>query len=199
MDESADFKSLLSATAAFDYCDRILSEEFVRRLVSGKESTDFPGLAIYCAGYLSGRRSLLETPVEDADREIDVNFHAPLYWSTILSRHFLERGVGGHLFISSGVASTLRSSWGAYGIAKAGVEALSTQLSLDLPAPLFSLSLNPGGMITRMRQIAYPEEKRDTLPAPETIGDKIGRFCMERLLGGGRAYNGRRLTVGDIA
>ena len=196
--ECASFKSLVSSTASFDYCDRTLSEAFVRRLASGDNRNDFPDLAIYSAGYLFGRQCLFEAPDIESDREIDVNFRAPLFWSKRLSRHFVERGRGGHLFISSGVASNPRPSWGAYGIAKAGVEALSSQLSLDLPDPLFSVSLNPGGMSTKIRQIAYPEENRQTLPSPEETGSRIGRFCLELMKGRGRAHNGNRLDVGDV-
>ncbi len=197
-DEFTSFNSLFSSTESFDYCDRTLSEAYVRRLASGNDGNNFPCLAIYSAGYLSGRQGLVETPINESDREIDVNFRAPLFWSTLLSRHFVELGRGGHLFISSGVASNPRPSWGAYGIAKAGVEALASQLSLDLPDPLFSLSLNPGGMSTKMRQIAYPEEDRKTLPSPGETGTRIGRFCLELMKGRGREYNGNKLGLGDI-
>ncbi|EQD25171.1 MAG: Short-chain dehydrogenase/reductase SDR [Leptospirillum sp. Group IV 'UBA BS'] len=128
-----------------------------------------------------------------------MNFRAPLFWSTLLSRHFADRGRGGHLFISSGVASSPRPGWGAYGVAKGALEALSIQLSLDLPSPLFSLTINPGAMATRMRRIAYPEENPETIPSPEAAGKRIGRLCLELVHGQGREYNGKRLMIGDLA
>ena len=196
--EVAGDRGSLLFSEAFDLADRASSDAFVERLLSRSGSAGFPVLAIYAAGFLAGRSSLFHEAMSDIDREIAVNFTIPLYWSCALSRHFMRFGKGGHLFISSGVARTMRPHWGAYGVAKGALESLAAQLSIDLPAPHYSLSINPGGMATEMRRLAYPEEDPGTLPSPEEIGRKIGRLCLLLMEGQGREYNGKRLQMGDL-
>ncbi len=183
---------------AFDLADRECTQSMIDSLAAGTNSAGFPVLVVYTAGFLSGRLNFLDEKISDIDREIEINFRAPLYWSWLLSRHFVERGKGGHVFISSGVAPTPRPHWGGYGIAKGALEALSAQLALDLPPPLYSLTLNPGGMATDMRRLAYPEEDPTTLPTADATGEKIGRFCLSLIRDGGRRVNGKRLQIGDL-
>ena len=183
---------------AFDICDRKHALSFLDRILSRSFSDHPPVLAIHNAGYLSGRLDLSLELQEEVDREIDVNFLAPLFWSRRLSKFFAARGEGGHIFLSSGVARTPRPSWGAYGIAKGATEVLSRQLAVELPPPLYSLTFNPGGMATDMRKLAYPEEDPVTLPDPEAIGEKLALFCLRLMDGEGRKFNGSTLVMEDL-
>jgi len=186
-------KILLSE--ALDICDRDQSQAFLDRILSKPFSEFPPVLAIYNAGYLSGRRNLTLELQQEIDKEIGVNFLAPLFWSRRLSQYFLTRGEGGHLFLSSGVARAPRPSWGAYGIGKGATEFLSGQLAVDLPPPLYSLTVNPGGMATEMRRTAYPEEDPSRLPFPEETGERLGAFCERLMAGEGRKFNGSSLAM----
>jgi len=75
------------------------------------------------------------------------------------------------IFVSSGVARTPKPFWGAYAVAKAGVESLRSMLSQELEnAPAIRVnSVNPGRMRTPMRAAAYPGEDPRTVPTPETV------------------------------
>lgn len=183
----------LLLSEALDICNRDRSLSFLDRILSKSFSEYPPVLAVYNAGYLSGRCTLAEELQQEIDKEIEVNFLAPLFWSRILNRHFLSRREGGHLFMSSGVARALRPAWGAYGISKGAIETLSGQLAADLPSPLYSLTLNPGSVATDMRKIAYPEENPGSLPPPDEIGKKIMELCRRLMAGEGRKYNGAKL------
>jgi len=189
----------LLLSEALDIFDRDRSLSFVDRILS-KPFSDHPlVLAVYNAGYLSGRCTIAEESQREIDREVEVNFLAPLFWSRILNNHFLSRRDGGHLFLSSGVARTFRPEWGAYGVSKGAIEVLSGQLAVDLPSPLYSLTLNPGSVATDMRKIAYPEENPDTLPSPDEVGRKIVEFCGRLMAGEGRKYNGARLGMESLS
>jgi NAD(P)-dependent dehydrogenase (short-subunit alcohol dehydrogenase family) len=179
---------------AIDLSDR----ESSLRFLHGQNKELVPDLVVYAAGYLSERKPLWDLSWEEIDREISSNFSGPLLWSVEMTRAFLNAKRGGHLFFSSGVVRLPRPSWGSYGVGKAAVEALSKQISLDLPQPLYSLSINPGRMATTMRKVAFPDEDQATLPSPASIAKKIGAFCLTLIEGAGRTYNGKALTMEDI-
>ncbi|MGC8530345.1 MAG: SDR family NAD(P)-dependent oxidoreductase [Leptospirillia bacterium] len=121
---------------AIDLADRESSLKFLQGLKNEKT----PDLVVYAAGYLSGRKPLWDLSWEEIDREILSNFAGPLFWSVELTRAFLMAGKGGHVFVSSGVVRLPRPSWGSYGVGKAAIEALSKQVALDLPPPLYPKS-----------------------------------------------------------
>ena len=179
---------------AIDLSDRESSQKFLQ----GLKKERIPDLVVYSAGYLSGRKPLWDLSWEEIDREISSNLAGPLFWSVELTRAFLMARRGGHLFFSSGVVRLPRPSWGSYGVGKAAIEALSRQISLDLPPPLYSLSMNPGRMATAMRKTAFPDEDQSTLPSPESVAKKVGAFCLTLIEGAGRTYNGKALTMEDI-
>ena len=179
---------------SLDIADRVAS----RRVIGALENKEPPTLAIYTAGYLAARKSLWTLSWDQIDRELASNLTGPLFWSVELSRLFLATGRGGHLFFSSGVVRTPRSEWGAYGVFKSAIEALSRQLALDLPPPLYSLSVNPGRMSTAMRHVACPDEDPSTLPTPGAVARRIGDFCRDLMAGSGRFHNGKTLSMEEI-
>ena len=179
---------------AIDLSDRESSLKFLQ----GLKKELIPDLVVYAAGHLSGRKPLWDLSWEEIDREISSNLAGPLFWSVEMTRAFLMARRGGHLFFSSGVVRLPRPSWGSYGVGKAAIEALSRQISLDLPPPLYSLSMNPGRMATAMRKAAFPDEDQATLPSPVSIAKKVGAFCLTLIEGAGRTYNGKALTMEDI-
>ncbi|MCC5873879.1 MAG: YciK family oxidoreductase [Gammaproteobacteria bacterium] len=75
------------------------------------------------------------------------------------------------LFTGSGAGLRPRAYWGAYAIAKAGVEALMKVFADESEniSPVRFASLNPGGTRTAMRAAAVPGEDPNTLPAPEDL------------------------------
>ena len=75
------------------------------------------------------------------------------------------------IFTSSGVARRPRAYWGAYAVAKGGVEILSRTLADELGSSgqLRVNALNPGPVRTRMRAQAFPAEDPSTLARPEDV------------------------------
>ena len=73
------------------------------------------------------------------------------------------------LFTSSSVGRRGRAYWGAYAVAKAGIENLSQVLADENEGRIRVNSINPGACRTRMRREAYPGEDPETRPEPATL------------------------------
>lgn len=93
-------------------------------------------------------------------------------WRLIRSMDPLLRlsDAGRAIFLSSSVAQKWRAFWGGYAASKAGLEALVGTYDDEMESTAVrAISVDPGGMRTRMRAGAYPGEDPMTLPAPEEI------------------------------
>lgn len=76
--------------------------------------------------------------------------------------------------ISSGVAHSCRSFWGAYAASKAAVETLARVWAAEVEKRGICVnSVNPGATRTVMRAQAMPGENADTLPLPSDVAAKI--------------------------
>jgi len=75
------------------------------------------------------------------------------------------------IFVSSGVVKQSRPYWGAYAVAKCGLESVRSLWAeeLDGEANIRVNSVNPGRMRTAMRAAAYPAEDPNTVPTPESV------------------------------
>lgn len=75
------------------------------------------------------------------------------------------------LFTGSGAGLRPRAYWGAYAVAKAGVEALMKVFADESEniSPVRFASINPGKTRTAMRAAAVPGEDPSTLPKPDDL------------------------------
>ena len=73
------------------------------------------------------------------------------------------------VFTSSSVGRQGRAYWGAYSVAKAGIENLSQVLADENQGRIRVNSINPGACRTRMRREAYPGEDPETRPEPASL------------------------------
>lgn len=73
------------------------------------------------------------------------------------------------VFTSSSVGRQGRAYWGAYSVAKAGIENLNQVLADENQGRVRVNSINPGACRTRMRREAYPGEDPQTRPEPATL------------------------------
>jgi NAD(P)-dependent dehydrogenase (short-subunit alcohol dehydrogenase family) len=75
------------------------------------------------------------------------------------------------IFVSSGVVNKPRPFWGAYAVAKTGLESVRSLFAQELAAEtnVRVNSMNPGRMRTPMRAAAYPAEDAATVPTPESV------------------------------
>lgn len=76
------------------------------------------------------------------------------------------------MFVTSGVTQGDFPFWGAYAASKAGLEALVNAYGAEVAHLGMGVTLvDPGIVRTEMRAAAFPGEKPDTLPTPESITD----------------------------
>jgi NAD(P)-dependent dehydrogenase (short-subunit alcohol dehydrogenase family) len=101
-------------------------------------------------------------------RVLLVNLTAPFILTRCLLPLLRKSSDASMLFTTSAVGQRGRAYWGAYAVAKAGLEGLAETLADELESTQIRVNLiNPGGTRTRMRARAYPAENPETLPTPE--------------------------------
>jgi NAD(P)-dependent dehydrogenase (short-subunit alcohol dehydrogenase family) len=75
------------------------------------------------------------------------------------------------VFTSSTAGRIVRAYWGAYAIAKHGVETMMQifHQELSTTSGIRVNSLNPGPCATALRKVGFPHEDQSTLPTPEDL------------------------------
>jgi NAD(P)-dependent dehydrogenase (short-subunit alcohol dehydrogenase family) len=152
---------LATATAAdYDGLARTISTEF------GK----LDGL-VHAAGLLGDRTPLEQYDVPTWCKVLHVNLTAPFILTQVLLPDLRKSSDASVIFVSSGTVRNSRPFWGAYAVAKTGLESVRSMLSQELEGePNIRVnSINPGRMRTAMRASAYPAEDPNTLPHPKSV------------------------------
>jgi NAD(P)-dependent dehydrogenase (short-subunit alcohol dehydrogenase family) len=152
---------LAAATAAdYDNLAKTIGDEF------GK----LDGL-VHCAALLGDRTPLEQYDVPTWCKVLHVNLTAPFILTQVLLPNLRKSADASVIFVSSGVVTNQRPYWGAYAVAKSGLESVRSMLSQELEGePNIRVnSVNPGRMRTGMRAAAYPAEDPNTLPAPASV------------------------------
>src|SRR5271170_5173826 len=152
---------LAAATAAdYDNLAKTIDDEF------GK----LDGL-VHCAALLGDRTPLEQYDVPTWCKVLHVNLTAPFILTQVLLPNLRKSADASVIFVSSGVVKNPRPFWGAYAVAKSGLESVRTMLSQELEGePNIRVnSVNPGRMRTPMRAAAYPAEDPNTVPAPASV------------------------------
>jgi NAD(P)-dependent dehydrogenase (short-subunit alcohol dehydrogenase family) len=152
---------LATATATdYDKLARTVADEFGR----------LDGL-VHAAAILGDRTPLEQYDVPTWCKVLHVNLTAPFILTQVLVPSLRRAADGSVIFVSSGVVKNSRPFWGAYAVAKTGLESVRSLFSLELQdvANIRVNSINPGRMRTPMRAAAYPGEDPNTLPNPESI------------------------------
>ncbi len=144
---------------------------------------------VHAAAILGDRTPLEMYDVPTWCRVLHVNLTAPFILTQVLLPALRRSEAASVVFASSGVVKQPRPFWGAYAVAKSGLETVRAMFAEEL-AGITNIrvnSVNPGPMRTPMRFAAYPAENPNTLPHPERV---TGAFLY--LLGpDGRDVNGR--------
>lgn len=137
------------------------------------------------------------SPIEHYDigtwqRVLLVDLTAPFILTRCLLPLLRNSADASVVFTTSSVGRRGRAFWGAYSVAKAGIENFAEILADELENTRVRVNLvNPGGTRTRMRARAYPGESPQAVPPPESV---VPPFLY--LLGGaGRSVRGRRFDV----
>src|SRR6202051_4955941 len=136
----------------------------------GTEFGKLDGL-VHAAGLLGDRSPLEQYDVPTWCKVLHVNLTAPFILTQVLLPDLRKSADASIIFVSSGVVKNQRPFWGAYAVAKSGLESVRSMLSqeLDGVANIRVNSVNPGRMRTAMRAAAYPAEDPNTVPTPASV------------------------------
>jgi len=124
------------------------------------------------AGTLGSLAPLGHIEPKEWQRIIDVNLTAN--WRLIRSLDPLLRTspAGRAIFVTSAAGRGPRAYWGAYAVAKAGLEQLAGIYASEVEKTALKVNLvDPGRLRTAMRAQAYPGEDPKTLPPPDSVTD----------------------------
>jgi NAD(P)-dependent dehydrogenase (short-subunit alcohol dehydrogenase family) len=118
------------------------------------------------AGLLGPRVAIEEYPEDEWRRVLDANLTGPFLVSKAAIPYMRE---GASIVnVTSGVSIEGRAQWGAYSVSKFGMEGLTQILAAELKDRGIRVnSVDPGGMRTGMRAVAYPDEDPSTRITPE--------------------------------
>jgi NAD(P)-dependent dehydrogenase (short-subunit alcohol dehydrogenase family) len=170
---------LASATAVdYDALARVIDAEF------GK----LDGV-VHAAALLGDRTPLEQYDVPTWCRVLHVNLTAPFILTQVLLPNLRKSTDASVIFVSSGVVKQSRPFWGAYAVAKSGMESVRRMWSEELEGePNIRVnSVNPGRMRTAMRAAAYPAEDPNSVPTPESVSGTFLYLLSAR----GRAIDGQ--------
>jgi NAD(P)-dependent dehydrogenase (short-subunit alcohol dehydrogenase family) len=136
----------------------------------GAEFGRLDGL-VHCAGLLGERMPLEQHDVRTWCKVLHVNLTAPFILTQVMLPSLRKSPDASIIFVSSGVVRNSRPFWGAYAVAKTGLESVRSMWSqeLEIVANIRVNSINPGRMRTGMRAAAYPAEDPNTVPAAASV------------------------------
>ncbi|HXA36077.1 MAG TPA: YciK family oxidoreductase [Steroidobacteraceae bacterium] len=148
---------------------------------------------VHAAGLLGDRTPLEQYDVPTWCRVLHVNLTAPFILTQVLLPNLRNSNDASVIFVSSGVVTNPRPFWGAYAVAKSGLESVRSMWSQELEGePNIRVnSVNPGRMRTAMRAAAYPAEDPNTVPAPASV---TGAF-LYLLSAKGRGIDGQYIEA----
>jgi NAD(P)-dependent dehydrogenase (short-subunit alcohol dehydrogenase family) len=118
------------------------------------------------AGLLGPRVTIEEYPEDEWRSVLDANLTGPFLVSKAAIPHMREDA--SIINVTSGVSIEGRAEWGGYSVSKFGLEGLTQILAAELEDRGIRVnSVDPGGMRTKMRAAAYPDEDPTTRITPE--------------------------------
>ncbi len=152
---------LTTATAVqYDQLAEVIDGEFGR----------LDGL-VHAAALLGDRTPIDQYDVPTWCKVLHVNLTAPFILTQVLLPALRKSTAASVIFVSSSVARKAKAYWGAYAISKAGLEALSAMLAVEVDnQPNLRINtVNPGAIRTAMRAAAYPAEKPESVRTPDSV------------------------------
>lgn len=148
---------------ALELGDAASTQHAARRAVAILGRVD---VVVLNAGPLGVLAPLAEYPVEVWQATIDAGLTGNLRFVQGVLPAMSDGGA--IVTVSSGAAG--RPGWGAYAVAKAAFDGVIAMLREELaPRGIRCVSIDPGGVRTRMRAAAYPGEDPATVPHPSSV------------------------------
>ena len=122
------------------------------------------------AGILGPRETIADYPISAWNEVIRINLTGLFLITHEILPIMLARRSGSIINVTSGVGRMGKAKWGAYAVAKAGLEGFTQVLADEVKSLGIRVnSVNPAATRTRMRAAAYPAEDPMTLPTAESI------------------------------
>ena len=120
---------------------------------------------LHCAADFSGLRSLENTGPEEFLTQIHVNLNAPWLLTQACLPVLRKAEDSAVVFVSEDLSRVNKAYWGAYGIAKAGLNGLVSMLHDETDdSSVRVCALQPGPMRTSIRARAYVDEAATDCP-----------------------------------
>ncbi|MFA9461964.1 SDR family NAD(P)-dependent oxidoreductase [Thiohalorhabdus sp. Cl-TMA] len=150
---------------------------------------------VHAAAILGALAPLEHFSPETWDKVLRVNLTAPFLLTQPLLR-LLQQGQDPTVtFVSDSVGSEPHAYWGAYGVSKAGEEALARMLGEETEKAGIRVNIvEPGPMRTPLQEEAFPAATPEELPDPA----ELTQLFLELVAPSGAPAHTRRLTPGDL-
>lgn len=134
---------------------------------------------------------LVDTPPDWLERVLATNLTGPFLLTRAILGNMLARGGGSVINVTSDAAVEAYPTWGAYGVSKAGLEAMTRIWAAELAGSGVRVNcVDPGEMNTQLHAAAIPGADPSTLAEPE---DVVGVFL--HLAAEGSCETGQRLEA----
>lgn len=124
---------------------------------------------VHCAAKLSLLSRVDDYDVETWNKVIQVNLTAPFILTQACLPLLRRADEASIIFTSDRIGRKGKAYWGAYGVAKSGIEGLMETLADELENSQIRVnSIAPGPTQTALRAWAFPGEDPRSLPRPES-------------------------------
>nr|MBV6630388.1 SDR family NAD(P)-dependent oxidoreductase [Oceanococcus sp. HetDA_MAG_MS8] len=124
---------------------------------------------VLCAATHTGLHPLDHLKPADVDTILKVNLHAPI-WLLHQFLPLLKQAAHGRVLgVSDEVGRSGKAFWGAYGIAKAGLDTLLEQVAAEAEQSLEVRRVVPPALPSPIRGLVYPGEDPRTLANPAQV------------------------------
>ena len=122
------------------------------------------------AGVLGPRETIADYPIDVWNEVVRINLTGLFLITREVLPTMLAQRSGSIINVTSGVGRLGKARWGAYAVAKAGLEGFTQVLADEVKSSGIRVNaVNPAATRTGMRAAAYPEEDPMTLPTAESI------------------------------
>jgi len=129
---------------------------------------------IHCAAELGSLGPLHDVTGERWQRLLHVNLTAPFLLTRELLPLLLKSGPGAAVFVGDSAVGEGKAYWGAYGVAKLGLQGYARILADETQGHRLSVHcFTPGPIRSPIRRSAYPAEHPESLLPPETAAGQL--------------------------
>lgn len=147
------------------------------------------------AGQLGQMAPMPHIDAEIFEKTIMVNLTSIWYQIAAFDGLLRAAPAGRVVLVSSGAAKGARAYWGAYAVAKAGLEAMGRSWAAESEKTNMRINLlDPGATRTAMRAAAYPGENPENLRTPEDITPAFLHLLSPDCDSQGTLYNAAELS-----